>query len=128
MENLAEPRAISNAVQMASITCHQLFDFCKAGYSFCAHHFHDDRRPLRRETCVSAAKPAARSVRAFTLCQFIFTELREIFFARVTQHAVRRIALEVFRHLHALSLALTCERQTEGYQETSNAAVALSQA
>lgn len=44
----------------------------------------------------------------------LFTELREIFFARVTQQAVRRIALEVFRHLHALSLRFHLERQTGG--------------
>ena len=34
----------------------------------------------------------------------VFTELREFLFAKVTQRAVRTIALEVFRHLHALSL------------------------
>ena len=44
----------------------------------------------------------------------LFTELREIFFARVTQQAVRRIALEVFRHLHELSLRFHLERQTGG--------------
>ena len=44
----------------------------------------------------------------------LFTELREIIFARVTQRAVRRIALEVFRHLHALSLRFHLERQTGG--------------
>jgi ATP-binding cassette subfamily B protein len=44
----------------------------------------------------------------------LFTELREILFARVTQHAVRRIALAVFRHLHALSLRFHLERQTGG--------------
>ena len=44
----------------------------------------------------------------------LFTELREIVFARVTQRAVRRIALEVFRHLHALSLRFHLERQTGG--------------
>ena len=44
----------------------------------------------------------------------LFTELREIFFARATQQAVRRIALEVFRHLHALSLRFHLERQTGG--------------
>ena len=48
------------------------------------------------------------------LGQALFTELREIFFARVTQHAVRRIALEVFRHLHALSLRFHLDRQTGG--------------
>ena len=44
----------------------------------------------------------------------LFTELREILFARVTQRAVRRIALEVFKHLHALSLRFHLERQTGG--------------
>jgi ATP-binding cassette subfamily B protein len=44
----------------------------------------------------------------------LFTELREIVFARVTQQAVREIALRVFRHLHALSLRFHLERQTGG--------------
>ncbi len=44
----------------------------------------------------------------------MFTELREILFARVTQRAVRTIALQVFDHLHALSLRFHLERQTGG--------------
>mgnify|MGYP003376749734 FL=1 len=44
----------------------------------------------------------------------MFTELREFLFARVTQRAVRQVALEVFRHLHALSLRFHLERQTGG--------------
>ncbi|MEI7612775.1 MAG: ABC transporter ATP-binding protein/permease [Betaproteobacteria bacterium] len=44
----------------------------------------------------------------------LFTELREILFARVTQRVVRRISLEVFRHLHSLSLSFHLERQTGG--------------
>jgi ATP-binding cassette subfamily B protein len=43
-----------------------------------------------------------------------FTELREFFFARVTQRAVRNIALKVFRHLHTLSLRFHLNRQTGG--------------
>jgi len=43
-----------------------------------------------------------------------FTELREYLFAKVTQRAVRTIALEVFRHLHALSLRFHLARQTGG--------------
>src|SRR5438309_9366865 len=43
-----------------------------------------------------------------------FTELREYLFAKVTQRAVRNIALEVFRHLHALSLRFHLARQTGG--------------
>jgi ATP-binding cassette subfamily B protein len=44
----------------------------------------------------------------------LFTELREILFARVTQRAIRRLALEVFRHLHELSLRFHLQRQTGG--------------
>ncbi len=43
-----------------------------------------------------------------------FTELREFFFAKVTQRAVRTVALKVFRHLHALSLRFHLNRQTGG--------------
>ena len=44
----------------------------------------------------------------------LFTELRELLFARVTQRAIRKVALEVFQHLHALSLRFHLERQTGG--------------
>ncbi len=44
----------------------------------------------------------------------VFTELREFLFARVTQRAVRTIALKVFRHLHSLSLRFHLNRQTGG--------------
>jgi ATP-binding cassette subfamily B protein len=44
----------------------------------------------------------------------LFAELRDIVFIRVTQRAVRRIALTVFRHLHALSLRFHLDRQTGG--------------
>ncbi|OIR01743.1 putative multidrug export ATP-binding/permease protein [mine drainage metagenome] len=44
----------------------------------------------------------------------LFTELRELLFVRVTQRAVRTIALQVFEHLHALSLRFHLERQTGG--------------
>ncbi len=42
------------------------------------------------------------------------TELRELVFAKATAGASRRIALEVFQHLHALSLRFHLERQTGG--------------
>ena len=43
-----------------------------------------------------------------------FTELREFLFAKVTQRAVRKIGLQVFRHLHALSMRFHLARQTGG--------------
>jgi ATP-binding cassette subfamily B protein len=62
---------------------------------------------------VTASHPAALMVLpvslligygALRLSTTLFTELREFIFAKVTQRAVRTIALRVFRHLHALSL------------------------
>jgi ATP-binding cassette, subfamily B, heavy metal transporter len=44
----------------------------------------------------------------------LFTELRELVFARVTQRAVRAVALQVFNHLHALSLRFHLDRATGG--------------
>ena len=51
---------------------------------------------------------------AMRIMATVFTELREVVFARVTQQAVRRIALQVFEHLHALSLRFHLDRQTGG--------------
>ncbi len=44
----------------------------------------------------------------------LFTELRELVFAKATEGAARTISLQVFRHLHALSLRFHLERQTGG--------------
>ncbi len=44
----------------------------------------------------------------------LFTELRELLFSRVTESAVRTVALKVFQHLHALSLRFHLSRQTGG--------------
>jgi len=44
----------------------------------------------------------------------LFAELRDLVFVRVTQRAIRRVALSVFRHLHALSLRFHLDRQTGG--------------
>ena len=44
----------------------------------------------------------------------LFAELRDAVFVRVAQHAIRQLALTVFRHLHSLSLRFHLERQTGG--------------
>ena len=51
---------------------------------------------------------------ALRLASSLFTELREFLFSKVTQHAVRKIAIEVFEHLHSLSLRFHLARQTGG--------------
>ena len=51
---------------------------------------------------------------ALRISASLFTELRESLFARVTQNAVRKVALQVFEHLHALALSFHLARQTGG--------------
>ncbi len=48
------------------------------------------------------------------LASSLFAELRDVVFAKVTQRSIRRVALKVFEHLHALSLRFHLERQTGG--------------
>jgi ATP-binding cassette subfamily B protein len=43
-----------------------------------------------------------------------FNELRTAVFAKVSQRAIRRLALSAFRHVHALSLRFHLERRTGG--------------
>ncbi|GAB4225748.1 MAG: ABC transporter ATP-binding protein/permease [Kiloniellaceae bacterium] len=51
---------------------------------------------------------------AVRVAALAFGELRDTLFSRVSQNAVRRVALATFRHLHALSLRFHLERQTGG--------------
>ena len=48
------------------------------------------------------------------LSSTLFGELRDAVFAKVTQRAIRRVALQVFEHLHSLSLRFHLDRQTGG--------------
>ena len=51
---------------------------------------------------------------ALRLANSTFGELRDLVFAKVTQRSIRRVALNVFEHLHNLSLRFHLERQTGG--------------
>ena len=44
----------------------------------------------------------------------LFGELRELIFAKVTESAVRKVGLQVFNYVHALSLRFHLSRQTGG--------------
>ncbi len=44
----------------------------------------------------------------------LFTQIRDAVFADVAMHAVRRLAKDVFKHLHLLSLRFHLERKTGG--------------
>ena len=70
---------------------------------------------LDRDTAILAVPFALLAAYGLLrLSTTMFTELREFLFAKVTQRSVRAVALDVFRHLHALSLRFHLARQTGG--------------
>ena len=48
------------------------------------------------------------------VASFLFGEMRDAFFSKVSQNAIRNVALTLFRHLHSLSLQFHLTRQTGG--------------
>ncbi len=51
---------------------------------------------------------------AVRVASVVFAEIREAVFVNVAQRAMRRVAIETFRHLHALSMRFHMQRQTGG--------------
>ncbi len=84
--------------------------------------------PLLLKTLVDSLSLKPGDVRALMVVPFglllaygglrlstsLFTELRELIFAKATEGTARSISLSVFRHLHSLSLRFHLERQTGG--------------
>jgi ATP-binding cassette subfamily B protein len=76
----------------------------------------DTMNPATREAAALLVVPLGLLL-AYGLLRLstsLFTELRELIFSKATEGAARRISLEVFNHLHALSLRFHLERQTGG--------------
>ena len=48
------------------------------------------------------------------IASFAFNEIRDSLFSKVSQNAIRRVSLKVFKHLHFLSLDFHLSRQTGG--------------
>ena len=51
---------------------------------------------------------------AARILSIAFNQLRDALFARVSQHAVRQLALQAFSHMHQLSLRFHLQRRTGG--------------
>ncbi len=75
---------------------------------FIVDHFED--RPADAVIAVPLALLAAYGVLRFSAV--FFGELRDAVFARVAERAMRRVSLEVFRHLHRLELSFHLSRRT----------------
>ena len=100
-----------------ALACMFAAKFANLGIPLVLKHIIDDLDPkATTQTSALLIVPISLLVAYGTLrfSASMFNELREFLFARVTQHAVRQVALEVFQHLHALSLRFHLSRQTGG--------------
>ena len=86
--------------------------FANVGVPLVMKEVVDGLDPKLAMVAVPAALLAAYGLLRFSTT--LFAELRDVVFVRVTQRAIRRVALGVFRHLHSLSLRFHLDRQTGG--------------
>ena len=111
------PYVLSHPTRVAfAMTCLILAKFSNIGVPMILKHLIDDLSlsadDPRRMLIVPLALIVAYG--GLRLLGTLFTELREFLFSKVTQNAIRQVALEVFEHLHALSLRFHLARQTGG--------------
>lgn len=97
---------------LAAITCLILAKLANVGVPLIFKEMIDDLSAPRQALALPVLLLLLYGALRFSTA--LFQELREILFTRVTQRAVRAASLEVFRHLHALSLRFHLERQTGG--------------
>lgn len=99
-----------------ALSCLVLAKFTNLGVPLVLKYLIDDLSFAPEDPRRLVAVPIALIV-AYGLLRLsasVFTELREVLFSKVTQSTVRQVAIEVFQHLHALSLRFHLGRQTGG--------------
>ena len=94
----------------------ELIDTMAAGLGVAPHAASAGTLTGTQATVLAASVPVALLLAygALRLSATLCTELRELVFAKATEGASRTISLQVFRHLHNLSLRFHLERQTGG--------------
>src|SRR5512145_1670729 len=97
---------------VAALACLVTAKLANVGVPLVMKEVVDGLDPSLQIVAVPVALLAAYGVLRFSTT--LFQELRDVVFIRVTQRAIRRVALGVFRHLHSLSLRFHLERQTGG--------------
>ena len=97
---------------LVALACLIMAKFANVGVPLVLKEVVDALEPGRAVIAVPFALLIAYGL--LRLSTTLFAELRDAVFVRVTQRAIRRLALTVFRHLHSLSLRFHLERQTGG--------------
>ncbi|BDY04091.1 ABC transporter ATP-binding protein/permease [Ferrimonas sp. YFM] len=98
-----------------SLACLIAAKVASVGLPFILKHIVDNLDGVGEMANVTAIPLAL--LLAYGLVRFsnvLFGELRDTLFGRITERAMRRVGLKVFRHLHSLDLAFHLERRTGG--------------
>ncbi|WP_028108067.1 ABCB family ABC transporter ATP-binding protein/permease [Ferrimonas futtsuensis] len=98
-----------------SLACLIAAKVASVGLPFILKHIVDNLDGVGEMANVTAIPLAL--LLAYGLVRFsnvLFGELRDTLFGRITERAMRRVGLKVFRHLHNLDLAFHLERRTGG--------------
>ena len=102
-----------------ALVCLVAAKLASVGLPFVLKHIVDslDAASLVEETTVTALTLPLGLLAAYGVVRFsnvFFGELRDTLFAKVTERAMRRIGLRVFKHLHSLDLDFHLNRRTGG--------------
>ncbi len=98
-----------------AIACLVGAKLASVGLPFVLKHIVDNLNlESAKETLMAVILALIVAYGTLRLATVLFGEIRDMLFGRVTERAMRRIGLKVFRHLHKLDLDFHLSRQTGG--------------
>ena len=98
-----------------AILCLVMAKLASVGMPFILKHIVDDlEQGSKLEAMLAIPLGLLLAYGAVRFANVLFAELRDTLFGRISERAMRRIGLKVFRHLHALDLDFHLNRRTGG--------------
>ncbi|MZR64429.1 ABC transporter ATP-binding protein/permease [Alcanivorax sp. DP30] len=97
-----------------AVACLVLAKLASVGLPFILKHIVDDLDAEGASQLITLPLGLLLAYGVVRFSNVLFGELRDTLFGRVTERAMRRVGLKVFRHLHALDLDFHLNRRTGG--------------
>lgn len=97
-----------------AVVCLVLAKLASVGLPFILKHIVDDLDAEGASQLITLPLGLLLAYGVVRFSNVLFGELRDTLFGRVTERAMRRVGLKVFRHLHALDLDFHLNRRTGG--------------
>ncbi|KGD64795.1 ABC transporter [Alcanivorax nanhaiticus] len=97
-----------------AVACLVLAKLASVGLPFILKHIVDDLDADGTSQLITLPLGLLLAYGVVRFSNVLFGELRDTLFGRVTERAMRRVGLKVFRHLHALDLDFHLNRRTGG--------------